>query len=41
MRKISHAAIRMLKRRPHRIRCETDDTVTLEDWMCGGAPPPR
>jgi hypothetical protein len=41
MRKISHAAIRVLKRKPRRIRCETDDTVTLEDWMCAGAPPPR
>ena len=41
MCKISHAAIRILKRKPHRIRHEADDAVTLEDWMCAGAPPPR
>jgi hypothetical protein len=41
MRKISHAAIRILKRKPDRIRRETDDKVTFKDWMCAGAPSPR
>lgn len=28
------------KRKPYRIRRETESDVVLEDWMCAGAPSP-
>jgi len=33
--------IRIRRRKPHRVRRDTDEAMMLEDWMCAGAPSPR
>jgi hypothetical protein len=33
--------IRILRRKPQRIRRDSDEAMMLEDWMCVGAPSTR